>query len=132
MEVRIKSPTYQAIAEDLIASEECLLPIQQSDVIITCLASDAEKRKNRKVVFAECEKVPDKYKWAVPCDFTITVFEPNCERLTDEQMRIVMLHELMHVGIEMDGNEARFFTRPHDVEDFKAIIERFGMEWSNG
>ena len=82
-----------------------------------------------KSVFGQCEKVPDKYKWSVPCDFTITIFEPNVERFTEEQMRILILHELMHVGVLKDGNEENYFIRPHDIEDFRTIIEKYGLDW---
>ena len=82
------------------------------------------------MVHGQCEKVPDKYKWAVPCDFTITVFEPNVEKFTDEQLYILLFHELLHVGIELDGNEEKYFVKPHDIEDFKLIMNRFGMDWS--
>ena len=65
----------------------------------------------------------------MPCDFTITVFEPNCEGMTDEQLRILLLHELMHVGItiDKDGAEA-YHIVPHDLEDFRAIVGRFGPD----
>lgn len=90
-----------------------------------------EKKANGKTVFGECEKIPAKYKWCVPCDFTITVFEPNVERFTDDQLRILLLHELMHVGIEQDGNEEKYRIIPHDVEEFRAIIERYGVNWAD-
>ena len=72
-----------------------------------------------------------KYKWGIPCDFTITVFEPNVEGMTDEQMRILIFHELLHVGITFnsDGTES-YFIVPHDLEDFKLIVDRYGTDWS--
>jgi predicted metallopeptidase len=60
----------------------------------------------------------------------ITLFEPNIERLTDKQLEIVILHELMHVGIEHDGNEEIYYIKQHDVEDFRTIIDRYGLDWS--
>ena len=59
------------------------------------------------------------------------MFEPNTERFTDDQLRILLLHELMHVGIEKDGNEEKYRIVPHDVEEFKAIIERYGVDWAD-
>ena len=131
MESRHTSEEYQEIIEDLIQTEDCLEYIRDSSVTIVALGSDMEKKANGKTVFGECEKIPDKYKWSVPCDFTITVFEPNTERFTDDQLRILLLHELMHVGIEKDGNEEKYRIIPHDVEEFKAIIERYGVDWAN-
>ena len=59
------------------------------------------------------------------------MFEPNVERFTEEQIRILLLHELMHVQITKDGNEEVYSVRPHDVEDFREIIERYGMDWGD-
>lgn len=131
MDTRRINEEYQQIAEELIASESCLEYLRGSNVNIVFLSSEHEKKSSGKTVFGQCEKVPDKYKWAIPFDFTITVFEPNVERFTDEQIKILLIHELLHVGVEVDGNEETYRIVPHDIEDFKVIIERYGTEWSN-
>lgn len=118
---------YAEIGKELIASEPRLFDIRNSDVRILFLSSELDKVQNTKVVFAQCEKVPEKYKWAVPADFCIVVFEPNVEGFTEEQMKILLFHELLHVGISDDGT---YYIRPHDIEDFRCIIDRFGMDWS--
>ena len=131
MEIRTINESYSQIADRLIKTEESLQSIRESDVRIIYLSSDHELKKNGKLVFGQCEKVPDKYKWAVPCDFTITVFEPNVERLTEEQIRILLFHELLHVGIKKDGNEEKYLIIPHDIEDFREVIERYGVDWND-
>ena len=132
METRMPSAEYEAIGRDLMACEPSLARIAEHGVEVAFLASDAAKRKGPRDVLGECEKVPAKWRWAVPYDFTVTVFEPNCERLTDEQLRILLLHELLHVGIEEDGNDAKLYVEPHDVEDFNEVIDRYGLDWANG
>lgn len=77
-------------------------------------------------MFGQCEKIADKYKWGIPCDFTITIFEPNIIGWTDEQLRILIFHELLHVGVDGD----RLFIVPHDLEDFRVIIDEFGVDWN--
>lgn len=129
-EIRELSQRYAEIAADLIGSEPLLGYIRDSQVTICYLVSDKEKKSNGKLVFGECEKVPEKWKWSVPCDFTITIFEPNVERFTEEQEKILMLHELLHVGIAQDGNEEIYSIIPHDVEEFSEVIKRFGLDWS--
>ena len=131
MELRRIDEEYAEIGASLIATDSLLEYIRESEVTIVYLASDQEKTKSGKEVFGECEKVPDKYKWAVPCDFTVTIFEPNVERFSREQLEILILHELLHVGIEKDGNEETYYIRPHDVEDFREIIDRYGMDWND-
>lgn len=95
------------------------------------LSSNHRKGHDGKKVFAQCEKVPQKYKWGIPCDFTITVFEPNIIGLSDEQIKILLFHELLHVGIEPNADGSETYTCvPHDLEDFKLIIDRFGTDWA--
>ncbi|MBQ2680467.1 MAG: hypothetical protein IJF97_00870, partial [Eggerthellaceae bacterium] len=129
MEQRRESDEIARIAGELIDSSPELRHVKRSKARIAYLASDREKTSRRRTVFAECERVPAKYRWAVPYDFTITVYEPNVERFTDEQMRVLVLHELMHVGVDVDGNEELYYVVPHDVEEFRGIIERYGMDW---
>ena len=130
MEDRRLSDGYRMLAEDVIAADDRLLSVRESSVSVGYLVSDKERMSRGREVYGECEKVPDKYRWAVPYDFTITVYEPNACRFTDDQKRILMLHELLHIGVERDGNEERYYIRPHDVEDFEAILEEYGMGWS--
>lgn len=130
MDTRHISEEYTKIGNDLIQTEEILSDLRESEVTIMYLGSEYEKTSQGRTIFGQCEKVPEKYKWAVPCDFTVTIFEPNVERFTEEQMRILILHELMHVGVLKDGNEETYFIRPHDIEDFRDIIDRYGLEWN--
>lgn len=123
---------YQQIAKELIDVRPELEAIRESDVQIVLLSSDHKPKKGGKLVFGQCEKIANKYKWAIPADFTITVFEPNCEGMTDEQLSILIFHELLHVGVEIDDNgEWKYFTVPHDLEDFKAIVDEYGTSWAD-
>ena len=126
-EHRLLNEEYSQIAQELIETEAVLLDIRRNDVTIIYLSSDKEKKSKGKFVCGECEKVPDKYKWAVPADFTITIYDPNCEGMTADQMRILILHELMHIGITEQG---KFFVVPHDIEDFEYIIKEYGLHWA--
>ena len=131
METRTINEKYAELAAQIIEEEEALTDVANSHATIVYLSSDKAKTGKDKVVNAECEKISDKYKWGIPADFTITVYEPNVENFTDDQMRILLFHELLHVGVEFkeDGTE-HYYTRPHDYEDFKIITDRYGTEWS--
>lgn len=131
MENRSLNEEYSVIAADLIKNEPLLNDIKESEVTILYLSSDYEKKSKGKIVCGECEKIPDKYKWSIPADFTITIYEPNVIVFTDEQMKILLLHELLHVGIKFtDGGEESYFVRPHDIEDFRHIIDKYGLDWN--
>ncbi len=126
MDRREVNEEYNEIMKELIEERKELEALRYAPVTIICLSSCHRKKKNGGLVYGQCEKVQEKNKWSIPCDFTITVFEPNCEGFTEEQMRILIFHELLHVGI--DGSD--FFVRPHDLEDFKLIVNEFGTDWA--
>lgn len=131
MDNRVIREEYAEMAAKIIEEEPSLTDIANSHATIVYLGSDNPKTAKGKAVCGECEKVQDKNKWAIPADFTITVFEPNTVDFTEEQMRILLFHELLHVGIEFteDGQE-KYSIKPHDYEDFKEITDRYGTEWS--
>ena len=131
MDTRTLNEKYAEIGAKLIEEEDALIDIANSQAIIAYLSSEHKKMNAGKTVFAQCEKVAEKYKWGIPADFTVTVFEPNVEGFSDEQLRILIFHELLHIGIEFneDGSES-YTIKPHDLEDFKLIIDRFGTDWS--
>ena len=121
---------YAEIGARLIESEDALIDIRNSQATIVYLSSDYEKTDKGRIVYGQCERVADKYKWGIPADFTITLFEPNIEGKSNEAIRRIILHELLHVGIEFkdDGTEA-YSINPHDIEDFKMLIDRWGTDW---
>ena len=126
MDKRQISEEYTQIMNELLDEREELRPIVDSGVSIICLSSCHKKRAKGKIIFGQCEKVQEKNKWSIPCDFTITLFDPNIQGFTDDQIRTLILHELLHVGVEGD----QLFVRPHDLEDFKQIVEEFGVDWA--
>lgn len=131
MDKRTLNEKYSEIARELINTEDALVDVRNSQATIVYLSSEHKKKSGNKIIFGQCEKVADKYKWGIPADFTITVFEPNVEGFSEEQLKILLFHELLHVGIEYnaDGSET-YSVKPHDLEDFKLIIDRFGTDWS--
>lgn len=132
MEHRQINHNYEEIAQELIDNEPELAYIKNSQVKIAFLESDQSKKADKdKLVLGECEKVAAKNKWAINYDFTITLFRNNLIGLTLDQIRIVLFHELLHVGIEQGPDETEIYNvRKHDLEDFKIIIDRFGTEWA--
>lgn len=114
----------QELGEKVISEKEDVEHLV--DCRIKYLMSDKKKMSNRKVVYADCEKVKDKFKALIGVDFIITFYEPNIDGLSQEQMEILMWHELKHIGFEND----KCFIIPHDIEDFANIIEQYGIDWN--
>jgi predicted metallopeptidase len=131
MEQREKSEYFEKMAEALIDTTPELAYIKNSQVKIVYLVSSQAKKAGAKVVHGECEKIPAKYRWAIPADFSITLFAPNNEHMSERQLEILLFHELLHIGIEPadDGGE-NYNVIPHDLEDFKTIIDKYGTDWS--
>ena len=131
MDVRTINEKYAKIGADLIKTEPSLRDLAISNAQVVFLSSEYKKKNGTKITHAECEKIADRYKWGIPADFTITVFEPNIEGFSDEQIRILLFHELLHIRIDTDGNGVESYgIYPHDLEDFKEIVDRFGTDWS--
>lgn len=126
MDSRRINEEYNEIMRELILVRPELEDLKGGDVTIICLSSGHEKKKGDKKVLGQTEKISEKYKWGIPCDFTITIFEPNIEGFTEDQLKILIFHELLHIGVDAE----RLFIKPHDLEDFKAIIDEFGTDWA--
>lgn len=125
------SEEYAKIGAELIECEDALIDIRNSQATIIYLSSDYAKTDKGKAVLGQCERIQDKYKWGIPADFTITLFEPNIEGKSLEAIRRIIFHELLHVGIEFkDDSTESYSIRPHDIEDFKLLIDRWGTDWS--
>lgn len=124
---------YENIAARLIESIPALEYIKNSEVKIGFAASDAKKKDGGKTTCADCKKVPGLYKPFIPegYDFMITVYEPNVEHMNPDQLDILILHELLHVGIEDDGMAPpRYFVKAHTFEEFEIIVRTFGTDWA--
>jgi hypothetical protein len=131
MEKREKSAYFEKLGTQLIEKAPELAYIKNSQCRIIYLTSNQSKKSGVKTVHGECEKVPAKYKWAINADFTITLFSPNNVHMSEKQLEILLFHELLHIGIEQnaDGTE-NYNIIPHDLEDFKLIVDRYGTDWS--
>lgn len=124
-EIRKINEHYKELAEQLINSESELNFIKSMGIKIVYLESDDEKKSNGKAVLGQCEKIANKNKWAIPYDFSITVFTPNIEGFDDNKLKIVLHHELLHIGFP----NGILGCVPHDVDEFQKIIEKYGFNW---
>ena len=121
-----QSERLRQLAEKVIAENGCLQHLDDPRCRIAYQMSDQEKKSGQKTVFADTEKIKDKLKAFLPYDFVITFYEPNVANLTEEKMEHLMYHELRHVGFD---EEVSFFIVPHDVEDFRDVIDTWGIDW---
>ena len=120
------SDELKALAAQVIEENKNLSALSDPDCRIVYMYSDNEKTRSGKAVFADTEKLSDKVKAVAGCDFIVTFYRPNCQGMNTDKMKLLMYHELKHVGFEPGG---KCFIIPHDVEDFEDIIEQNGMKW---
>jgi len=124
-----RNRTYARIGRQLLDTEPIFELIRDTGVRVAYLSSYEEKKKSGKAVLGECVLVRDQYRWCVPYDFMIFIYEPNCIDLNKEQKRILIMHELMHIGVDQDADDIKFKIVPHDVEEFWYIIRKYGLTW---
>jgi len=58
------------------------------------------------------------------------IYETNTAGMTEQQLRILLYHELLHVGIDEAGEGLKYVITPHDIEDFRKVIDRYGIDWA--
>ncbi len=120
-----KSESLAVLAKEVIKENADLHHLDNPSLRIVYLYCAKGKTRNGREVYADTTKLNDKTRAVAGCDFIITFYKQICSSLDEAKMKILMLHELKHVGFK-DG---KFSIIPHDVEDFKEIIEQHGMNW---
>lgn len=105
--------------------------IHEQGVAICAMESDkAKKKSGGRAVLGECFRVKPLYVYFCPYDFLIVIYSQNVHGLTEDQLRILMYHELLHVGMKETKGGPPYFIRPHDMEDFRTIVDCNGLDWA--
>lgn len=101
--------------------------IKDMGIEVGYVRSYQRRIKDGRIIYADTEKTKHKYTAYLPFDFVITFYEPNVAMLNDEQIEILMWHELRHIGVGEKG----FKVVPHEIEDFFSIIDKHGAHWND-
>lgn len=115
---------------DIVAQEPDFMDIRAVEPRICVLDCEQKKLSEGRMVFADIKPVSDQYKALIDFDYIITVYTPCAAMLSDTQFYILLEHELRHINIKNGPKGIVFGTVGHDFEDFYAIIDKYGMEWS--
>jgi hypothetical protein len=99
---------------------------------IKCLFYDKPRKRSGKVILATAEAVSPKFNYLTGIDFIISVYVEAWGIMVDQEKKALLDHELTHcfIGENKDG-EPVYTILPHDVEDFRVIIERYGADWAD-
>lgn len=99
---------------------------------IKLLFYDKPRKRSGKLILATAEAVSAKYNYLTNIDFIISIYGAVWEVIADQEKRALVDHELNHcfIGENKDG-EPVYTILPHDVEDFRVIIDRYGADWAD-
>lgn len=120
------SDELRELGEKVIAKRPELSIIREFDVKVGYVLSYKAKKADGKIIAADCQKVTGSHLAFLPFDFVVTFYEPNMDYMTENQKKILMLHELKHIGIGPRGLR----IEPHDIEDFRSILFTYGLGWN--
>lgn len=119
------APDLEELGERILTAFPEFDLIKSRGVRIGYLKSYERKKANGKAVGAECRIIKGVYTAYLPFDFVITFFYPNIHGMSENQLKILMLHELKHIGLNHKG----YYLVPHDIEDFSDILSKYGLDW---
>jgi len=120
------SPELESMGTQVIDKMPELSIIKDLEVKVGYVLSQYPKRKDGKIICGECRKVTGVFTAFLPFDFIVTFYEPNIYYMTENQKKLLMLHELKHIGVGQKGIR----VEPHDIEDFSSMLQRYGLRWN--
>lgn len=97
-----------------------------------CLFYDKPTKRSGKIVLGTAEVVSPKFNYLTGIDFVISIYQGTWDIMVEEQRKALLDHELCHcfVGEDKQGNPV-YKIIPHDLEEFREIIERYGVDWAD-
>ncbi len=83
--------------------------------------------RNGKRIGANIRTVNDLSKSAgIAADFIVTINESYWTALKDEHRVALLDHELAHTVVDHTDKGIKYKLKPHDIEDFVAVVKRHG------
>ena len=119
------APDLEELGERILTAFPEFDLIRSRGVRIGYLKSYEKKQSKGRTVSAECRIIKSVYTAYLPFDFIITFYHSSLYGMSDNQKKILMLHELKHIGLGTKG----FYLVPHDIEDFSDILSKYGLGW---
>ena len=83
-----------------------------------------------KTTAGRCIRAGKELKFFSDYDYLIEISAEYWDNLTEQSRKILVLHELMHIDIRYTKQGKEIFgTKPHDVEDFAILLQKYGLHW---
>jgi hypothetical protein len=81
-------------------------------------------KPGQRTALATITKLPERLQVLCGYSYVLELRMNAISYMTQNQLNLLIYHELRH--IDPDGS-----VRKHDIEDFKEIINNFGLGWAN-
>lgn len=95
------------------------------DARIAFVFRDKAQKQGERFILGQCTKVPAKFQPLLEYDYIIWLSEDDYAGMTDKQREALIFHELYHIKYNYEADS--WSIRPHDVQEFSAVIERYGI-----
>lgn len=96
--------------------------------VIFCVFEERSAPQQGRVSLGKAKRQGPVDRLLTGADFVIQLNKEEWEKLTLDQKRALLDHELCHCTSDDEGNWKK---RPHDVEEFTEIVQRHGL-WERG
>lgn len=124
------SEEIRAIANELIKNEPIL---QSSNINAAKIEYLLVFPQINKLTAGRCYKTNKHIKFFNDLDYIIEISGELWNQLDEETMRLLILHELMHIHVGYNDKKGQYIfkLKDHDVKDFSYIISKYGIDWIN-
>lgn len=119
-----EAPELQALAEKIMNERPEMKELLNAH--IKYVWGNKDKKKGNGWVYGQCHKIPEKERVVTSYHFIITFFD-RAHLLSPAAQKLLMLHELKHAGF--DAETGKTWINDHDLQDFKEIVEKNGIDW---
>jgi len=124
------SEDIRAIAEQLIKNEDAL---KNTDISAAKIEYLLVFPQINKFTAGRCYRANKHIKFFADLDYIIEISGELWHQLDEETMKLLVLHELLHIHVGYNDKKASYIfkLKDHDVKDFQYIISKYGIDWFN-
>lgn len=116
---------WSPVTQQVIDTAENLVQIYHPELYNARLGFVFRKEAQKTgamVALGGVSKISDKLKFFVPYDFIVWISKEDYNQMDGDQRKALIDHQLYHCGKHGNG---KYFIRPHNIEEFTPIIERY-------
>ncbi|MNC00864.1 hypothetical protein D3C81_760850 [compost metagenome] len=109
---------WEEIAEKLVDKFQVAFSHIELDKVL--FLSENEKTPKK---YADVRNVGYPWNFITEYKYIMVFYENNTQPMTDSQRHMLVYHELLHIDESFEK------VKKHDIEDFRVLVGRFGVNW---